>query len=94
MSFSALIDEGRRAGLVRSRFTTQREFLLGWGIHEEMEALRARQFGAADAARHTDQGQADLLRTYSLRNAVNGLLDPAGLGGFRVLIQRKTRART
>jgi SAM-dependent MidA family methyltransferase len=93
VNFSALIDEGRRVGLVRSRFTTQREFLLGWGIREEMEALRVRQFGAADTARHTDQGQADLLRVYSLRAAVNALLDPTSLGGFRVLVQRKARAR-
>jgi SAM-dependent MidA family methyltransferase len=89
VNFSTLIDEGRRAGLSRSRFTTQREFLLGWGIREEMEALRARRFGAADTARHTDQGQADLLRASSLRNAVNALLDPAGLGRFCVLMQRK-----
>ena len=68
-------------------------FLKVADLKEEMEAMRARQFGAADAARHTDQGQADLLRAYSLRNAVNGLLDPAGLGGFRVLIQRKARAQ-
>jgi len=88
---SALIEEGRRVGLTRSRFTTQREFLLGWGIREEMEAQRTSRFGAADTARHTDQGQADLLRAYSLRNAVNALLDPSGLGGFRVLIQRKER---
>ncbi|HEY7349874.1 MAG TPA: SAM-dependent methyltransferase [Ktedonobacterales bacterium] len=92
VNFSALIEEGRRAGLSRSRFTTQRAFLLGLGIREEMEALRARRFGAADAARHTDQGQADLLRAYSLRNAVSALLDPSGLGGFRVLMQRKTPA--
>ncbi|HEY7358593.1 MAG TPA: SAM-dependent methyltransferase [Ktedonobacterales bacterium] len=91
VNFSALIDEGRRAGLSRSRFTTQRDFLLGWGIRAEMEAWRARHFSAADAARHTDQGQADLLRAISLRNTVNALLDPAGLGGFRVLLQRKTR---
>lgn len=89
VNFSALIEEGRRAGLRRSRFTTQREFLLGWGIREQVEALRASAFAAADTARHTDQGQADLLRFYSLRNAVNALLDPGGLGGFRVLIQRK-----
>ncbi len=93
VNFSALIEEGRRAGLTRSRFTTQREFLLGWGIREELEALRAIRFGAADTARHTDQGQADLLRFYSLRNAVNALLDPGGLGGFRVLVQRKARRR-
>jgi SAM-dependent MidA family methyltransferase len=91
VNFSALIDEGRRAGLSRSRFTTQRDFLLGWGIRQEMEALRARRFGAADTARHTDQGQADLLRAASLRSAVSALLDPAGLGGFRVLIQHKAR---
>jgi len=93
VNFSALIDEGRRSGLSRSRFTTQREFLLGLGIREEMEALRASRFGAADAARHTDQGQSDLLRAYSLRNAVNALLEPAGLGGFRVLLQRKARRK-
>jgi SAM-dependent MidA family methyltransferase len=93
VNFSALIEEGRQAGLSRSRFTTQREFLLGLGIREEMEVLRARRFGAADTARHTDQGQADLLRAYSLRNAVNVLLDPSGLGGFRVLVQRKARRR-
>jgi SAM-dependent MidA family methyltransferase len=93
VNFSALIEEGRRAGLSRSRFTTQREFLLGLGIREEMEALRASRFGAADTARHTDQGQADLLRAYSLRNAINVLLDPAGLGGFRVLLQRKARRK-
>ncbi len=91
VNFSALMDEGRRVGLSRARFTTQRDFLLGWGIREEMEAWRARHFGAADAARYTDQGQADLLRAYSLRNAVHVLLDPAGLGGFKVLIQRKAR---
>lgn len=91
VNFSALIDEGRRAGLSRSRFTTQRDFLLGWGIREEMEAYRARHFGAADTARHTDQGQADHLRAISLRNAVNALLAPGGLGDFRVLVQRKMR---
>lgn len=89
VNFSALIEEGRRAGLRRSRFTTQREFLLGWGIREEVEALRATRYAAADTERHTDQGQADLLHYYSQRNAVNALLDPNGLGGFRVLIQRK-----
>ena len=89
VNFSALIEEGRAAGLRRSRFTTQREFLLGWGIREEVETLRTTRYAAADTERHTDQGQADLLRYYSQRNAVNALLDPKGLGGFRVLIQRK-----
>ncbi len=89
VNFSALIEEGRRVGLRRTRFTTQREFLLGLGIREEVESLRASQFAAADTARQSDQGQAALLRCYSLRNAVGALLDPAGLGGFRVLIQRK-----
>ncbi|HEY7126804.1 MAG TPA: SAM-dependent methyltransferase [Ktedonobacterales bacterium] len=91
VNFTALIEEGHHAGLRRIRFTTQREFLLGLGINEEVEALRASQFAAADTARQSDQGQADLLRLYSLRNAVGVLLDPAGLGGFRVLIQRKRR---
>jgi SAM-dependent MidA family methyltransferase len=91
VNFTALIEEGRRFGLRRTRFTTQRDLLLGLGMREEVEALRASQFAAADAARQSDQGQADLLRYYSLRNAVGVLLDPAGLGGFRVLVQRKRR---
>jgi SAM-dependent MidA family methyltransferase len=91
VNFTALIEEGRRFGLRRTRLTTQREFLLDLGIREEVEALRASQFAAADTARQSDQGQAALLRYYSLRNAVGALLDPAGLGGFRVLIQRKRR---
>jgi len=89
VNFTALIDEGRRAGLRRSRFTTQRDFLLGWGIRELGEDLRISRFAAADTARHTDQGQADLLRYLSLRNAVTALLDPDGLGGYRVLLQHK-----
>jgi SAM-dependent MidA family methyltransferase len=91
VNFSALIEEGRRVGLRRSRFTTQREFLLGWGIGEDVEALRRSQFGAAETARHTDQGQTALLRLVSLRNAVSALLDPGGLGGFRVLIQHHSK---
>ncbi len=91
VNFSALIEEGRRVGLRRSRFTTQREFLLGWGISEDVEALRRSQFDAAETARHTDQGQAALLRLVSLRNAVSALLDPGGLGGFRVLIQHHSK---
>lgn len=94
VNFTALVEEGSRCGLRRARFTTQRDFLLGLGIREEVEALRASQFAAADTARQSDQGQAALLRYYSLRNAVGALLDPAGLGGFRVLIQRKRRRST
>jgi hypothetical protein len=54
-----------------------------------MEALAASRYPFADSERHTDRGQADYLRRASLRNAVAILLDPRGLGGFRVLVQQR-----
>jgi SAM-dependent MidA family methyltransferase len=89
VNFSALIDAGRRAGLRLAGLTTQRDFLLALGIRDEVEALIAMQYGAALRERASDQGQAALLRAYSLRNAIGALIDPAGLGGFRVLIQHR-----
>jgi hypothetical protein len=48
-------------------------------------------FPFAESERHTDRGQADYLRRATLRNALATLLDPRGLGGFRVLTQRRAR---
>ncbi len=58
-------------------------------MREQAEELAARLFPYADSERHSDRGQADYLRRAALRNAVATLLDPAGLGGFRALIQRR-----
>lgn len=89
VNFSALIAAGRAGGLRLAGLTTQEAFLRRLGIEEEMEALAEKLFPAARSERHTARGQADYLRSTSLRNAVKTLLDPHGLGGFRVLAQHK-----
>ena len=89
VNFSALIEAGRAGGLRLAGMTTQEAFLRRLGIREETEALEAKLFPAAESERHTARGQADYLRRASLRNAVAALLNPHGLGGFRVLAQHK-----
>ena len=89
VNFSALVASGRAAGLRCTGMTTQELFLRRLGIVEEMESLATRLFPAADSERHTERGQADYLRRTSLRNAVATVLNPRGLGGFRVLAQHK-----
>lgn len=89
VNFTALIEAGRTGGLRLAGLTTQSELMRRLGVVEEMEALGARLYPAADTERHTDRGQADLLRRMSLRGAVSTLLDSRGLGGFRVLAQQR-----
>lgn len=89
VNFSALLAAGRDAGLRLAGLTPQADFLRRLGIREEAAALAARLYPAADTERHTDRGQADYLRRSALRSAVATLLDPYGLGGFRVLIQQR-----
>lgn len=88
VNFSALIDAGRRHGLRLNRFTTQRLWLEGLGIYEELESRRKQEFSAADTERATDRGQVALLKWYDLRQRVLALTDPAGMGNFKVLILR------
>ncbi len=88
VNFSTLIETGRAVGLRLAGLTTQADFLRRLGIREETEALAARLYPAADTERHTDRGQADYLRRATLRNAVATLLNPYGLGAFRVLVQQ------
>ncbi len=89
VNFSALVEVGQRAGLSVVELTTQRDFLLSLGLRDDAEALARRLFPLADTERHTDAGQRDYLRRASLRNRVAALIDPAGLGGFRVLVQQR-----
>lgn len=89
VNFSALIEAGRAGGLRFAGLTTQEAFLRRLGIQRETDSLAAKLFPAADSERHTERGQADYLRRASLRNAVATLLNPHGLGGFRVLAQHK-----
>jgi SAM-dependent MidA family methyltransferase len=89
VNFSALVDAGQRAGLSVAELATQRDFLLLLGLRDDAERLARQLFPKADIERHTDDGQRDYLRRASLRNRVAALLDPAGLGGFRVLVQQR-----
>ncbi|MGH2517564.1 MAG: class I SAM-dependent methyltransferase [Ktedonobacterales bacterium] len=89
VNFTALIEAGRAGGLRMAGLTTQGELLRRLGILEEMETLGTRLYPAADTERHTDRGQADHLRRMSLRGAISALLNPHGLGGFRVLAQHR-----
>ena len=89
VNFTALIEEGRMLGLRLVGLTTQADFLRGLGIREEAERLAALRYPFAESERHTDRGQADYLRQRALLGAVATLLNPHGLGGFRVLVQQR-----
>jgi len=89
VNFSALIEAGRQQGLRLSAFTTQREWLQNMGISEELERLRLRDYAAAMTQRASDEGQVALLRWYSLRQSVSALMNPAGMGNFKVLVMRR-----
>ncbi len=89
-NFSALARAGSAAGLCVAEYTTQAALLTGLGAREEIAARAARRYPAAETERHTDRGQADLLRRRSFEAAAAVLFDPRGLGGFRVLTQQRT----
>ena len=91
VNFSALIDEGRRHSLRLSAFTTQRLWLEGLGIYEDLQQRRLNEFSEADTERATDRGQVALLRWYNLRQQVFALTDRAGMGNFKVLLQSRMR---
>jgi len=89
VNFSALIEEGRRHGLRLNAFLTQRAWLQNMGIAGELERLRERDYAASVTQRASNEGQIALLRWYSLRQGANALMDPAGMGNFKVLIMRR-----
>jgi SAM-dependent MidA family methyltransferase len=67
-------------------YTTQRQWLLDLGINEELERLRASEFAIIDKDRASDRGQAALFQWYNLRQRVQALTDPHGMGKFKVLL--------
>jgi SAM-dependent MidA family methyltransferase len=90
VNFSALIEEGRRHGLRLNAFTTQHDWLQNMGISEELERMRMRDYAASVTDRASDEGQIALLRWYALRQGVAALMDPAGMGNFKVLVMRRS----
>jgi SAM-dependent MidA family methyltransferase len=89
VNFTGLIEAGRNAGLDTIGMTTQGEFLSKLGIRQAAEDMADQLYPYANTERHTDRGQADYLRRRSLMAAVGALLDPGGLGSFRVLVQQR-----
>jgi SAM-dependent MidA family methyltransferase len=75
VDFTSLIQTAEEAGLETVGLTTQSQFLTALGIAGAL----------AGAAR----GDLPLEEYYSRRRALTELLDPAGLGRIRVLIQSK-----
>jgi SAM-dependent MidA family methyltransferase len=89
VNFSALIAEGRRLGMRLHRFTTQRDWLQGLGIEQELEQRYLNEFADAEYARATDRGQVALLKWRDVRQRVSLLTDPDGMGDFKVMILRR-----
>ena len=75
VDFTALIDEGRSVGLRPVFLTTQGEFLLSLGYARVEDSLHAAAIGSAE-------------RRFNVR-AMRRLIDPEGLGKFKVLVQDK-----
>jgi SAM-dependent MidA family methyltransferase len=75
VDFTSLVEEGRRHGLEPLGLTTQARFLAALGIGE--------------ALARTPGVELSLEEYYSRRRAVTELLDSAGLGRIRVLVQAK-----
>jgi SAM-dependent MidA family methyltransferase len=82
VDFTSLVEEGRRHGLELLGITTQARFLAALGIGEALARLPDGQARAPDA-------ELPLEEYYARRRALTELLDPAGLGGIRVLVQAK-----
>ena len=75
VDFTSLVEEGRRHGLESLGMTSQSRYLAALGIGEAL----ARAPG----------DELSLEEYYARRRAVSELLDPAGLGRIRVLVQAK-----
>jgi SAM-dependent MidA family methyltransferase len=89
VNFSALIDEGRQAGLRLHAFETQASWLTRMGIYDELDRIRKRDFAVLDSARGSDKGQIALLQWHNLRQRVSTLTDPYGMGNFKVLTMKR-----
>ena len=89
VNFTALIEAGRQQGLRLQTFTTQRKWLMDTGIYEELDRIHKQHFEILDQSRASDQGQIAMLQWYNLRQRVSALIDPRGMGNFKVLILKR-----
>jgi SAM-dependent MidA family methyltransferase len=86
VNFTTLIQEGARQGLRLESFTTQEQWLKEMGIQDELLRIRSHDFAIIDTDRSSDSGQVALFQWYNLRQQVTALIDPNGMGKFKVLI--------
>lgn len=89
VNFDALIEEGRRHGLRRHAYLTQRQWLERMGLSAELERRYNQQFAPALAKRGSDQGQIALLQWRALHAGAALLANPSGMGNFKVLVMRR-----
>jgi SAM-dependent MidA family methyltransferase len=97
VNFTALIQAGRTDGMRLAGLTTQAAFLTALGLRARIAELgRPVGFsigrgvgGIAGAAGAIGDSLLDSLRRISQRNALAALLEPSGLGGFKVLLQQR-----
>lgn len=104
VNFTALIQAGREQRLRLAGLTTQAAFLTALGLRERLaklsrplgaDIMRSGILGAMGGASNMSgmgsmgDSQLDHLRRISQRNALAALLEPSGLGGFKVLIQQR-----
>ncbi len=76
VDFTNLVRHGRGAGLEVCGFTTQKNFLLGLGVLEELLETEGAAAGDMDKVQHN--------------RAIAGLIAPGGMGDtFKVLVQHK-----
>jgi SAM-dependent MidA family methyltransferase len=98
VNFTTLIQTGRAHGLRLAGMTTQAAFLTALGLREQLAELsrpmgpaivRGGVLEAMGGMGALGDGQLDYLRRISQRNALAALLEPSGLGGFKVLMQQR-----
>ena len=75
VNFTALERQGERCGLHKLGFTQQGMFLMALGLGDRLSDLASGQYSFQEVLQR--------------RDALHQLIDPAGLGGFGVLVQSK-----
>lgn len=79
VNFTALEQQGTRCGLENIAFTQQGLFLMALGLGDRIYANTSANTTASD-----------LVQSLRRRDALHGLMNPLGLGGFGVLLQGKS----
>lgn len=80
VDFTALERQGELSGLTTIGFTQQAMFLMALGLGDRLNELAS--------------GRYNFQQVLQRRDALHQLIDPTGLGGFKVLIQGKNLKKT